>query len=498
MSVSAGYDRLVPLVFLYAGKAGDDDGLLPLALLQKFCVDYELYTDAQKFLADVESRNPDICLVYMEATNLQKVQSMVEAIRRFKYMDVPVVVFTNGAPGAQAELLRDAGADKVQALPVTEAALAGSMGPYLTTSAIKKVVKEHGISLERPPRKLAVVASAPPAAVTAAIPAAKPAAAPAPQAWVHDDGPAEVPAEAPPPAEQTAEKKEPSVSPIVDWLFSTMIPTLESMEDWLESLDNAEAQVSFYQQKLMPFKEDFVRMIKAMRRMDTSEPDFTQCLRLYGVSSLRKLVVAQRLLEVTGGKPLRWDPTSGRPTVDPRTVIPCAVALVEHYDEASAYRTIAFNAGLVLDVLLHASSFAAERKPLIKSQIEASLKDIMRRTDEGIKRGKAMKNLAFGKHILTTLTLREAGRIAMAIFFKDYQAQRVRFEKKKTPLPLQQIAETKLYGISHNVIGALLCQNTPGFYEIHKAVLFCNFPPLIKGMKGEEDSFTLAELCAGL
>ena len=482
MSKVARYDRLVPLVFLCAGKAAEDPNALPLALLRKFCVDFEVYDDPLRFLADVERKNPDLCLIWMPPGALQKVQSMVEAIRRFKYMDAPVVVFTEEPPGAQAELLRDAGADKVIGLPLTEATLAGGMGPYVVTSAIKKVAQENGISLERPPRKVPVVAEV----VVAPVVQAPVPASDAPKAWVHDN--AEDPL--------ALNKKEPSLSPIVDWLFSSIIPTLESMEEWLESLDTVESQVAFYQQKLLPYKDDFIRMIKAMRRMD--ESDFTQCLRLYGVSALRKLVVAQRLLEVTGGKPLRWDPTSGRPTVDPVTAIPCAAALVEHYDEASAYRTIAFNAGLALDVLLHASSFAAERRSQIKAQVESSLKDIMRRTDAGIKKAKAMKDLALGKHILTTMALREAGRIAMGIYFKDYQAFRARCEKKKVPLALVQVAETKIYGISHNVIGALICQNTPGFYEIHKAVLFSNIPALIKELKGEEDSFTLAELCAGL
>ena len=476
------FDRLVPLVFLFCDE--DSQGRLPLKLLDDYCVETDVYTDPARFAKDVQRLRPDICMLLLRPGGEQALKERIAGIRHNPDFDTPIAVLADASQEGFATLANITGVEEVLALPATAATVAACLAPYIKNSALTKAIAQYGINATK--KNKAVVVDAP--AEVAAAPSTEPAAVPVAESVAE---PIAEPIAAP------AKHESPSVSPLVDWLFLKILSPLNGLEDVLEDLDSAEAQIDFYLKKLMPHKDDFIRMIKAMRRSE-SEPDFTQCLRLYGVSASRKLLVAQRLLEVTGGKPLKWDPSSGRLAVDPKTVIPCASQMAEHFDEGSAYRQIAFNCGLVLDVLLHASSFAPDRKSAIKNLIETSVRVIQTKTDLGMKKAKEVSNLAYGKHILTALTMKEAGRIAMSIYLKDYMPRRARLEKKEIPLALQQILENRHYSISHNIVGALICQNTPGLGIAHKAVLFCNTPVILKSVSTELNSHTLAALCQSL
>jgi hypothetical protein len=119
----------------------------------------------------------------------------------------------------------------------------------------------------------------------------------------------------------------------------------------------------------------------------------------------------------------------------------------------------------------------------------------MRQAERCIAAGKSAQSLALEKHIITTILMREAGKAAMAIFYPDYLELRRKFEKKLVRPALQHIVELRQFAVSHNFMGALVCQGAPGLGEAYRAVLFFDYPYMLRDVADAKDAHDLIQVC---
>ena len=75
-----GFDRLVPMVFLFCGDESAK-GRLPLGALDEYCIETEVYEDAPRFAKDVLRLRPDICFLFLAPGAEQSVVDRVADIR---------------------------------------------------------------------------------------------------------------------------------------------------------------------------------------------------------------------------------------------------------------------------------------------------------------------------------------------------------------------------------------------------------------------------------
>jgi hypothetical protein len=148
-------------------------------------------------------------------------------------------------------------------------------------------------------------------------------------------------------------------------------------------------------------------------------------------------------------------------------------------------------------VLVRISQELGERKRQVQRATEASYAEAIRRIEKGFKLGKQADDLALAKHIITTLMMREAGKIAMSVFFENYLEVRKFFDKKVVSHPFQLIAEIENYGISHNIAAAIMCQAAPNLADAYLATLFCDVPVRLRN-DDEKDLQALASFCRSM
>jgi hypothetical protein len=79
--------------------------------------------------------------------------------------------------------------------------------------------------------------------------------------------------------------------------------------------------------------------------------------------------------------------------------------------------------------------------------------------------------------------LHSIGRVAMAIVEPGYLDFIAQCSKKGTPRLVQSFAEKKRYGVSHAVLGALICYGVDVFAPFARAILYHEEPYLLTTRK---------------
>jgi CheY-like chemotaxis protein len=281
---------------------------------------------------------------------------------------------------------------------------------------------------------------------------------------------------------------------ILKWFFEKLAPVLAGMTPALSGSSDSEALILFYEERLTPYRDQFVDMIAALRKTAV-KADLTQSIRMYGLRNTRNLVVALKVSEVMGMPLVQWNSKTGLLAGDPGHVLRFANKTAEHFGEGSRNQLEAFNSGLVLDLLSALAETTGARKSAIRNHIEERYHEVLRKADKCVAAGKGAQKLTLERHIITTLLMELAGEVSMALFSADYMEYRRKFEKKSIRPILQHIVELRQFAVSRNLMSALICQGAPGLDEASRAILFSDYPYLLPALPGSQDSLDLVNVC---
>lgn len=403
-------------------------------LLSDLGVAPEIFEDPRPMLVRLQQGGVSLCLMDMTPEDSPVILAMVKTIRKILGLSPPIVAIIRKNDQALFDQLVGAGANKNIKKPVKTPDLALRMSEYISTPDIQEALSQ--------------VESSPLGDLT--------------------------------------------LPQIVDWFGEKVSPLLTGMNDCLETYDDVENQYKYYALKLKNHRDSFIPMVNAMRKSE-DKIDIIQALRLYGLVNSRMLVVGLKLSEVTKSNVLGWNSKTGQLTMDPKKLLVYASRTLEHFGEDGPYRDIAFNAGLVLDVTAFLLDSAADRKVGLKKFLDTQYGKAITKCDKALNMAKSLKDLALAKHIITISMIKGAGQALMAFYYKDYLDLLTRIDKNKVSPVAQQLAEFKQYSITHEILGAVLCQNTPGLSEASKAMLFSSTPSLLKTSKVEHHAYTLAQ-----
>ena len=436
-----------PPVLLFSAIAAVAGPLNLSTLLEQSGVQLSAFSDPKLFLSAVNVQSPTLSLIEASKTDEKLVLALIKAIRKVLGQVVPIFLVTpEGAEDtAFTQNVRDAGANGIITKPLELLELCKILTRFVVTDEIVAVIKK------------------------------------AQTTKIHDTAIKKVVAR----SEGLAE--------VVGWVFEKVFPVMASLSTSLESLDQVEARIQFYSERAVAFKDKFLTMVNGSRKGGGDEKlDLTQCIRFYGLGNMKYLTVADKLLEATRGAGIEWDENKNGLGEDPKKVISYAIKLLDHFGEDSLYRKAAFHSGLVFDLLAIFAEDLGDRKAEMKKEIEIASKNALQKAGRAVQKGKSLDKLPLARHIVTTFFLTEAGRLAMGIFYADYVVFMRGLATAKIPLDLVHIAEEAKYGINHVLLGALICQVTPGLGAAYQSVLFGAYPYMLAKNTEDAEAFTLA------
>jgi len=443
MNAQTSQDLSKPLVLYFQEEATDNTSLF--AIFDKIGVRTETHSDPREFLKRMNSARPAIACIDVSGMKITVASAILKSVRTIIGIGPPIFTLLNKGDQAIIKKMMDAGATGFLEKPVEIREIAIKLSRYIATGEIVDILSVPN--------------------------AAK--------------------------AETPATKKQPPIPGVVNWFFEKLAPILASLSTILEFNEDTEIQLKFYSQRLRPHAAEITKMVQTLRKSQ-DKLDLITSLRMYGPTNVRNIAVLAGLAEATGLDLFKWNPKNGMLATEPKDTIPMAIRCVNHFTESARYQSVAFVSGLVFDLLALSGADLGDRKRPFLKQLETSFTDAMKLADVGFKRGKGLEDLVLERHILTVFLMREAGRMAMALAYPDYLEFANKLEKAGVKPPLRTLAEVKKYGISSNVVSALICQIAPGLSDAYQSVLFFDLSFMLEKTKTEANSRALSQLCFSL
>lgn len=416
--------------------------------LVKYGLESRFQADPRAFLYALHSVNPALVFITVEAHEHKVVRALLMSVRKVLGIGLPVYAVVAETDHNIMSNLMEWGATGVLVRPFD--------GPKLVELLRKNVVTEELV------QEVSVTSSA----------------STIPESFLPKDG---------------------EIHPLAEWIFERVFPVMAHVSSALESFDEIESKVRFYAERIAPYGEQFAAYVNSLRKGSADEAlDVQQCVRFYGIANARALVLSHQLLEGIRGEGIRWDEKTGRPLDDPSKVLSYGRRLLEHFGEDSLYREVALMSGIVFDLLHYHSENQKDRKGALKKDLDNRVRIVAEKATQGINKAKSMENLPLAKHIVTSHAMGEAAKALMFLLFKEYADFTKSADKAKVRGALRIFAEETRFAISHNVVGAMLAQVTPGLADAALAILCGQHQYLLNDTSAESGGMqALAQIYGG-
>lgn len=279
--------------------------------------------------------------------------------------------------------------------------------------------------------------------------------------------------------------------------ISPRLRLLPSVRELLEFIDNRDIRVSKTKYALESFPDDsqkFVEYIQKLRKSDEQEAidSLDQAIAVYGLDNSRNLTLCFDFYTNITGKPFPWDKNTGYPGLDPKNVLKFANRCYDIFEDSNRYPHRAFAAGLIYDGLrLFAEVTITEKKTVVTDYIEKVLREGQTTAHVLLSLSKEMKKMELGEFVVAAALLNGVGKAAIAILDPGYIKFADVMERENLSRPLVSFAERRRYGISHSMLGYLICGTFSSFRPIAQAILYSGEPYIAK-LKNQTTSYELA------
>ena len=280
------------------------------------------------------------------------------------------------------------------------------------------------------------------------------------------------------------------------FIYDRIVPVLAALDPVIHEFKDNEERIAFLLTALGPFEELFVAMVQSKRSSQQPIPLET-AIRLYGARQAFGLLIGMNLVKAVQGDYPAWQ-KGGEPDMKIEEVLPCATRLREHFGVSHRAHFEIGITGLVFDVLLalarKESSHADGIQELIKAQIEQGI----RLAETGVKQARGAKGLRLENFMESVIFLKRTGRVIMSIVHEKYLDFAGQISDGDFRSPFVHLAEIRAFGVSNNVLSCLLCKFIPGLNEVNAALLFYDYPFMMKDGLTRNDLYELVQFCHGL
>jgi len=279
-----------------------------------------------------------------------------------------------------------------------------------------------------------------------------------------------------PPIPELDSFKQPEV---LTQIMQDIFPLVVTVTGELEKFDDIEKRVAFYAERLEPFQERLIKEVTAKSK--EKDLDLEQCIRLVGVNVMRNRLIAMHVADYIKPGVAVWDNESGKCNFSGKDFIPSALKAESYFGEESRYRYIAFASGLLFDICKAASHRCPTGELRMRQWFLDGYAESIKKADDAFKIGKKQKKLELEMQIIPAMFMHQTSTLLMCMYIPGYIDWLERHRKKNLPISFRRIDEIEKFGISHNIVGALLASTMTELFKSTYSILFFDGSELLYG-----------------
>lgn len=266
----------------------------------------------------------------------------------------------------------------------------------------------------------------------------------------------------------------------------------DELQRLLTDSDTTEAQTRKLALAFHRYTDDYAKFLAVMRKTrDEANLNEDSAIRAYGLDATRIFIYAIALNQSVFGKPFKWEPKTGKPSVAPEKILPFCVEAQQVYSGREV--NLAFAAGLAFDILSLVAKKHSPTPRAASDAISALFKRGVARARIGVALGRKVRDLTQSNYVFSVCLLTGLGEAVHAIFSPEYAKFATHAAKDDLPASVRSLCEERLFGISSNRLAALVCEFFPIFHRFADAIRYQRSPGLAESVG--KDTRNLAAIC---
>jgi HD-like signal output (HDOD) protein len=241
------------------------------------------------------------------------------------------------------------------------------------------------------------------------------------------------------------------------------------------------------------YQAQFLQYIGSISKREEM-PELSAAIVLVGMQNSRNLILALQLNRTVKGTHPEWT-KEGKLALSPKDALKFALKTEEAVaGNRDAYPDIAYAAGMLFDMLNMIATHLAPENKKIPGYIESAFNHGLRTAKVGLELSKKMPDLVLKKYAFAACLIHDIGKIPLAILEAKYTDFLEDAQKREMTRAIRQFAEQKTFGVTHQMLGALICEQYSMFRPISKAILCHHDPYLLK--ESNKSLYQIAALVA--
>lgn len=235
------------------------------------------------------------------------------------------------------------------------------------------------------------------------------------------------------------------------------------------------------------YEEQFFRQIRALSKRE-DQPSATAAVVLLGMQRSRDLIISLQIYKTIHGKTPPWTP-EGKLEFAPKDLLKHAQKAEELAAAAKdSYADTSYAAGILFDVLAQVAA-AKEMDPKVGEFITSVFRHSVRTAALCRELATVVTDTGLNKYVGPAGLVHDIGKAAMAVLEPKYVEFIEAVAQKETPRQVRMFLEKQRFGVTHDVLGALCCEQLPVLRPIAKAVLYHHRPYFLKQRQPKLQTF---------
>lgn len=225
------------------------------------------------------------------------------------------------------------------------------------------------------------------------------------------------------------------------------------------------------------YEYHFLEVVDSLSKRE-QKPSTDNAVVLLGMQNSRDLTIAMQMMRTVFESHPEWR-EDGKIDLEPAETVKFARKTEEIFADDKELANIAYSAGLVFDLfMLLARRYSDDTKKSMPF-IEHIYNHGLRSAYVGMALANTMPDFAFKRLVFPACLIHDIGKAAMAVMDLGYLQFHETALKRELTRQVRLYAEERRFGVSHNVLGSLICQFFETFTQIDKAILFHHEPFLL-------------------
>ena len=273
--------------------------------------------------------------------------------------------------------------------------------------------------------------------------------------------------------------------PLLEKFLTELLPrfafpeTTSGVLDAFSGLDVKSEELALLLERNPYYEHQFRRFIESMGKREHT-PSVVATVVLLGMTRSRDLILSLQMHRTITGEHVPWS-SEGKLAFKPSELLVYASKTDDPlFGNREPWATGAFTGGFLLDWTVYLAKTRGADAKVLGPFADSIFNHGQRTAKVAVALSSLLPELGFRRFLYSACLVHDVGKIAMAMLDPSYVEFHADMETRVVSRGVRLFTERARFGVSHEMLGAAICEVSGAFKPVSRAVLFHHEPALLK------------------